>query len=229
MPLHIQSTSLYLLSLFILLMSSSPIQMVKADSTRPVPGNYCPSANILMITAEDLSSSLELIMRSRAAQAIGGLTEMASTLNAAGTTLQQAASRGAGARTALLIHSIILARVNDKNDQLLAWFPLLHSAILALPDDQTQSAADDAVWRAEEILKRDQAGNPLEQLGKAQHFLTCDGLNLPLQAALDEHKRLIIKMSRKLKPVVQKDYDKIIDSLRNTMAFILEHSKKTTR
>lgn len=228
MPQHIQSTSLYLWGLLILLMSSSPLQMVKADSTQPVPGNYCPNANILLITAEDLSSSLELIMRSRAAQAIGGLTEMASTLNAAGTTLQQTASRGAGARTALLIHSIILARVNDKNDQLLAWFPLLHSAIGTLPDDKTKSAADDAVWRAEEILKRDRTGNPLEQLRKAHHFLTCDGLNLPLQAALDEHKRLIIKIHQKLKPMVQKDYDKIIDSLRNAMTYILEHSKKTT-
>ncbi len=225
MPQHIHSTSLYLCSLLIILISSSPLQLVKADSSQPSPGNYCPATDILLITAEDLSSSLELIMRSRAALARGDLTEMASTLNAAGATLQQATSRGAGARTALLIHSIILARANDNNDQLLTWFPLLHSDILSLPNDRTQSAADDAVGRAEEILQGDRTGDPLKQLRKARHFLTCDGLNLPLQAALDEHTRLIFKIHQKHKPVVAKDYDKIISSLRNAMTFILEHSK----
>ena len=225
MPHHIQSTRLYLCSLLILLISSSPLQMLKADSSQPSPGNYCGAPDLLLITAEDLTSSLELIMRSRAAQARSDLTEMASTLNAAGTTLQQAASRGAGARTSLLIHSIILARINDNNDQLLTWFPLLHSAILTLPNDRIQGAADDAVSLAEEILQGDRKGDALEQLKKARHYLSCDKLNLPLQAALDEHSQLVFKIHQKHKPVVAKDYDKIISSLRNAMTFILEHSK----
>lgn len=229
MPQYIQSTSLYLGSLLILLISSLPVQMVQAGSSQASPGNYCPAADILLITAEDLSSSLELIMRSRAAQARGDLTEMTSTLNAAGVTLQQATSRGAGARTALLIDSIILARPNDNNDQLLTWFPLLHNALLALPDDNTQRAADNAIGHAEEMLQGDRKGDALEQLKKARHFLTCDGLNLPLQAALVEQSRLFFKIQQRRKPVSTKDYDKILESLRNTISFILEHSNNAVQ
>ena len=159
MPQHIQSTSRYLCSLLILLIASSPLQMVKADSSQSSPGNYCPAADILLITAEDLSSSLELLMRSRVAQSRGAFAEMASTLNAAGATLQQAASRGAGARTALLIHSIILAKVNDNYEQVLTWFPLLHSAILTLPNDRAQSAAEDAIGRAKAIMQGEGKGD----------------------------------------------------------------------
>jgi len=225
MPQHIQSTSLYLCSLLILLISSSPLQMVKADTSQPSPGDYCPAADILLITAEDLSSSLELIMRSRAAQARGDLSEMLNTLNAAGPMLQQATSRGAGARTALLIDSVILARPNESNQQLLTWFPLLRSALLALPDDYAQDTAEEAVGHAEEILQGDRKGDALEQLKKARHFLTCDGLNLPLQAALMEQSRLFFKIQHRSKQVTTKDYDKILESLRNSINFILEHSK----
>ncbi len=225
MPQPIQSTRLCLYSLLILLISSSALQIVRADASQASPGDYCPAPDILLITAEDLSSSLALIMRSRAAQARGDLTEMASTLNAAGATLQQATSRGAGARTSLLLHSIILARATDNNDRLLTWFPLLHSTILTLPDGRIQGAADEAISLAEEILQGDRKGDALEQLKKARHFLSCDGLNLPLQAALDEHTKLIFKINQKHKPVAPKDYEKIIDSLRTAMTFIVEHSK----
>ncbi len=225
MPQHIQSTSRYLCSLLILLISSSPLQMVKADSSQPAPGNYCPAADILLISAEDLSSSLELLMRSRAAQAKGDFAEMASTLTAAGATLQQAASRGAAARTALLIHSIILAKANDNYEQLLTWFPLLHNAILTLPNGRAQSAAEDAVGRAKTLMQGEGTGDPLEELRKARHYITCDGLSLPLQIALDEHARLVSKTYLNHKLLVPKDYDKIIDSLRNAMTFIMENSK----
>ncbi|GBE08733.1 MAG TPA: hypothetical protein ENG90_02875 [Gammaproteobacteria bacterium] len=56
-----------------------------------------------------------LIMRSQAALVRGDLSEMVNTLNATGAILQQATSRGAGARTALLIDSVIMARPNDGN------------------------------------------------------------------------------------------------------------------
>jgi len=225
MPQHIQSARRYLCSLLILLISSSPIQMVKADSSQSLSGNYCPAADILLITAEDLTSSLELLMRSRAAQARGALAEMANSLYAAEATLQQAASRGAGARTALLIHSIILAKVNDNYEQLLTWFPLLHSTILTLPNDRAQSAAEDAIVRAKALMQGEGTGDPLEELRKAHHFLTCDGLYVPLQIALDEHARLVSKIYQNHRLVVAKDYDKIINSLRNAMTFIMENSK----
>ncbi len=225
MPQHTHSTSRYLYSLLILLISFSLLQTVKADTGQSSPGNYCPATDILLITAEDLSSSLELLMRSRAAQARGDLTEMTSTLNATGATLQQATSRGAAARTALLIHSIILAKVGDNYEQLLTWFPLLHSAILTLPNDRARSAAEDAVGRAKAIMQGEGTGDPLEQLRKARHFLTCDALYLPLQIALNEQTRLISKIHRNHKAVVAKDYDKIINSLHNAMTFIMENTK----
>ncbi len=226
MPQTIHSTNRYLYGLLILIISFSPLQVVNADTTPSTPGGYCPTTDILLISAEDLTSSLALVMRSRSAQAKGNFTEMASTLIAAGATLQQAASRGAGARTALLIDSIILANADDDYKQLLTWFPLLHSSILSLPNDMAQSAADTAVGQAEGILKENQKGNPLEQLRKARHYLTCDGLNLPLQVAISEQTKLVFKAEHKSKSVVAKDYDKIIDSLHSAMTFTLKRSNK---
>ena len=149
---------------------------------------------------------------------------MLTMLDAAGVTLKQATSRGAGARTALLINSVILSRVNESNDQLLTWFPLLHSALLTLPYDDARNAADDAIGHAEEILHDGQNGDPLDKLKKARHFLTCDGLDLPLQAAIKEQVRLLSKIQQH-KPIVTKDYDKIVDSLRTAIAYVLDHSK----
>ena len=225
MPQHKHSSSLCFYHLLILLVALSPLQVARATSTAPSPGDYCPAAGILLITAEDLSSSLDLVMRSRAAQARGDLPETVNTLTAAGAILQQAGSRGAGARTALLIDSIILAKPNENNEQLLTWFPMLHTALLALPDDAAPRAADEAVGRAEEILQGDRKGDVLEQLKKTRHLLSCDGLNLPLQAARVEQSRLFFKLQKRSKPLTTKDYDKILESLRNSINFILEHSK----
>lgn len=224
MQQSIRANILHPYILLTLMLCISTITAAKADVTQPSPGNYCPSTTILLIVAEDLSSSLEFVMRSRAAQTRGDQTEMLAMLNAAGVTLKQASSRGAGARTALLISSTILSRVNENNDQLLAWFPLLHSALLTLPYDDARNAANDAIGRAEEILQDSQNGKPLDQLKKARHFLTCDGLDLPLQVAIKEQTRLL-SLIRQHKPVVTKDYDKIVDSLRTAIAYVLDHSK----
>lgn len=201
------------------------VMPVAGQAANPVkPGAYCPSPSILRIVAEDLSTSLELVMQSRAAQTQGDPIAMQALLNAAGTTLKQATSRGAGARTALLINSTILFRVNESNDQLLTWFPMLHSALLTLPEDAASNATDDAIGRAEEILRVGGDGDPLALLKKASHFLTCDDLNLPLQAALKEQQHLLAKI-RQQKPVVTKDYDKMLDNLRMAISYVLEHSQ----
>jgi len=224
MPLSIRPRISHPYILLILIICVFTIPVAKASSTQASPGKYCPSTSILLIVAEDLSSSLEFVMQSRAAQTRGDQTEMLTMLDAAGVTLKQATSRGAGARTALLISSTILSRVNESNDQLLAWFPLLHSALLTLPYDDAKNAADDAIGRAEEILQDGQNGNPLDQLKKARHFLTCDGLNLPLQAAIKEQARLL-SLIQQHKPVVTKDYDKVVDSLRTAISYVLDHGK----
>ncbi len=210
--------------LFTLMIYVSTLSVAKADNLQPAPGNYCPETNILLIIAEDLSASLNFVMQSRAAQTRNNPAEIARFLDASGVVLKQATSRGAGARTALLINSTILSRVNESNDQLLTWFPLLHSALLTLPYDDARSAADDAVGRAEGILRDGQNGNVIDQLKKASHFLVCDDLNLPLQAAIKEQMRLMARIQKR-KPVVSKDYDKLVDSLRTALAYVLNNSK----
>lgn len=225
MPQHHISNRLYVYSLFILLSILSPLQASNAAPSAPTPGKYCPAPSILLISAEDLSSSLDLAMRSRAALERKDRVETLNTLTAVGGILQQAASRGAGARTALLIDSIIFARSNEGNEHLLTWFPMLHTALLALPDDATPRAADDAVSRAEEILQGERKGDILDELKKARHLLRCDGLNLPLQAAIVEQSRLFFKFQNHSKPLTTKDYEKILESLRSAINFILEQTK----
>ncbi len=210
--------------LFALMMCVSTLSVAKTDISSFSPGTYCPGPNILLIVAEDLSTSLTFVMQSRAAQARKDQAEMVSLLEAAGVVLKQATSRGGGARTALLINSVILSRATDTNEQLLTWFPLLHSALLTLPEDDARNAADAAIAGAEEILRDGQGGNALDQLKKASHFLTCDDLNLPLQAAIAEQQRLLSLIQQR-KPVVTKDYDKLIGSLRTAVAYVLGHGK----
>ena len=212
--------------LFTLTMCLSTLSLAKAEATQPLaPGNYCPGTNIMLIMAEDISTSLSFVMQSRAAQTKGDQAQMLSQLRAAGVVLKQATSRGAGARTALLIDSTILSRVNENNDQLLTWFPLLKSALLTLPpDDQAANAAAEAVGEAEDILQDDARGNALDKLKKASHLLVCDDLNIPLAAAIKEQTLLWSRIQQQ-KPVVTKDYDKLVDSLRTALSYLLNHSQ----
>ncbi len=106
----------------------------------------------------------------------------------------------------------------------MAWFPLLHSALLTLPDDDARNAADEAISRAEEILRDGVGGNALDQLKIASHFLVCDDLDISLEAAINEQARLLPRIQQR-KPVVTKDYDKLVDSLRTALAYVLNHSK----
>ena len=225
MPQQHTSSRLHVYSLLILLSILSPLQIINAASSALTPGKYCPAPGILLISAEDLSSSLDLAMRSRAALERKDRVETLNTLNAVGGILQQAASRGASARTALLIDSVIFARPNEDNEHLLTWFPMLHTALLALPDDAAPRAADDAVSRAEEILQGERKGDVLDELKKARHLLRCDGLDLPLQEAIEEQSRLFFKFQNRSTPLTTKDYEKILESLRSAINFILEQTK----
>jgi len=220
----LRTKAFYFCALFILMMGISTMATAKTITTQSLPGSYCPDTNILLIIAEDLSSSLDFVMQSRAAQTRGDQIEMRAMLDASGITLKQATSRGAGARTALLINSVILSRAKENNPQLLTWFPLLHSALLTLPYDAARSAADDAIGRAEEILQGNKNTDPLDQLGKARHFLVCDDLDIPVQAAIKEQVKLLSQI-RQHKLVATKDFDKLIDSLRTALAYVLDNSK----
>lgn len=196
-----------------------------ANAAPPLkPGLYCPGVNIQLIIAEDLSSSLAFVMQSRLALSKDNKAEATRSLIAAGVTLQQALSRGAGARTGQLINSIILARANADNKQLLTWFPLLHTALLGLPVDDASTAAIHAVDNAEEILQSDSKGDPMGKLAEAQHFLVCDDFYLPLQDAIKEQKR-ISKLLESRQKTQAKDYDKLLSALRTAIIYVQKNSQ----
>lgn len=194
-----------------------------AAATSPKPGNYCPGTDILLVVAEELSTSLNLSMRSRVALTNKDLAGAISKLAAAGTALDLAASRGAAARTIMLIDAIIQARAGEDNVQLLAWFPLLQKSLLTLPNDATTSAAGDLIGRAEDIMQGDKDSDPLAPLREARHMLACDSLDIPLQEAMQAQDNLLKQLDQNTK---NNAYDTLRDALRRALAYTLGNSRK---
>ena len=214
-------TGLMLLTLIF----SLPAVAATDAATSPEPGSYCPSPDILLVTAEELSASLDLVMRSRAALVVMDRTAAINELASAGTALHLAASRGASARTIQLLDAIIKAKAGKDYAQMLTWFPVLHTSLLTLPDNATVRAADDLIGHAEDVMQRLGGGDPLKYLSEARHMLACDGLDIPLQTAIQAQSELLEKLGQRSPP--QKNaYDPLLDSLRNALAYSLGHSEK---
>lgn len=203
---------------FLTLLLSMPVSAAEVTAK---PGSYCPGTDILLVVAEELSSSLDFAMRSRAAQVDGDFTQAANTLNSAGTTLHLAASRGAAARTILLIDAIIEAKAGENYAQTLTWFPLLRTSLLTLPDQATVRSANDYIASAQDIMQGDKSGDPIDALKKARHTLACDGLDIPLQAAMQAQEGLAKVLDKVTKATA---YDTLIESLRNALSYTLENS-----
>ena len=189
----------------------------------PSPGHYCPGTDILLVAAEEISTSLDLAMRSRTALINNDLPTAINDINSSGTALHLATSRGAAARTTLLIDTVIQTKTGDDYPQMLAWFPLLHTSLLTLPDDETVRAAGDLIGRAEDILQGDEEGDPVAPLNNARDMLTCDGLDIPLKDAILAQETLSKQLNPKTKTG---DYDKLIDSLRRALAYTLGKGEK---
>jgi len=206
-----------------LLMLSFSISVAAATpAASPKPGGYCPAPDILLVTAEELSASLDLAMGSRAALLHKDQVTASSELTSVGTTLHLAASRGEAARTILLIDAIIQAKTADDYAQMLAWFPLLQTSLLTLPDDATVSAASDWVGDAEDILRGEKEGDPETSLKEARHMLACDGLDIPLQQAIAAQGKLMKQLSKNTK---NSGYDSLLNSLRSALAYTLGNSE----
>jgi hypothetical protein len=188
--------------------------------TSPEPGSYCPNTDVLLVVAEELSASLDLTMRSRAALKNKEPATAIRELNLASTALHLAASRGAAARTILVIDAIIQARSGDDYAQMLAWFPLLHASLLSLPDDATESAAEDLIVGAEGIMQGDKAGDPVTLLNQARHMLACDGLDIPIQDAMSAMDALLTQLGQGNQGK-NNTYDVILDALRNALLFTM--------
>jgi hypothetical protein len=189
----------------------------------PKPGNYCPDLNIRLVVAEELSTSLELAMRSRAALINHDQATAISELLSTRTTLHLAASRGAAARTILLIDAIIQAKVGENYTQLLTWFPLLQTSLLTLPDDATVNSANDSISRAEEVMQGDKSGDAITPLKEARHMLACDSLDIPLQQAMQAQDALMKSFGQSTNPSA---YVALRDALRSALVYTLGNSEK---
>ena len=189
----------------------------------PKPGHYCPSTDILLIAAEEISVSLDLAMQSRTALINNDLPAAIHDINSSGTALHLAASRGAAARTTLLIDTVIQTKTGDDYTQMLAWFPLLHTSLLTLPDDATVRAVGDRIGHAEDILQGDEDGDPVAPLKEARDLLTCDGLDIPLKDAMQAQEALSKQLNPKTKT---SDYDTLIDSIRRALTYTLGKGEK---
>jgi hypothetical protein len=197
--------------------SLSAIAETASDSS-PKPGGYCPSPDILLVAAEDLSASVQLAMGSRAALINQQPAMAMSKLTSTGTSLHLAASRGAAGRTILLIDAIIQAKVGEDYASMLTWFPVLKASLRTLPQDETVIAASDLVDKAADIMQSDKGGDALVSLKQARHMLTCDSLDIPLQAAIQDQQSLLEQLGRDTKSSA---YDSLIDSLRSALAYTL--------
>jgi hypothetical protein len=200
-----------------------PTAAATTSAPGPKPGIYCPGTDILLVAAEELSASLDLTMRSRAALINKDMTTAFSELTSARTTLHLAASRGAAARTILLIDAITQARAGENNLQMLAWFPLLQTNLLTLPNDATVSAVSNLISGAEDIMQGDKNGDPMKLLRDARHMLACDGLDIPLQAAMQAQDNLMTQSAQSTKGA---DYDTLLDSLRSALTYALQSSEE---
>lgn len=188
------------------------------------PGNYCPAAKIQRIMAEELTASLDLILESQALSGDKNRLRKISTLQSAGTTLQLAASRGAAARITVLMDAILQAKPSEDYQQMLSWFPLLKTAMQALPgDDDAVNRANEAIAHAEAIMDGSETGSPLRRLRQARHFLACDDLDIPLQKAMTAQGTLLGQLQQR-GPVASTAYADLLDSLRTTLMYVLVHS-----
>jgi hypothetical protein len=212
---------------FLALIFATPVGAATATNatTSPKPGNYCQSPDTLLVVAEELSASLDLVMRSRAALSDNDQATAVNELASAGTTMHLAASRGAAARTIMLIDAIIQAKTGKDYAQMLTWFPVLHTSLLTLPGDATVSAADDLVSRAEDSMQRIEGGDPLKYLGEARHMLACDNLDIPLHAAIQAQGRLLKSLGQRIPPKTNA-YDTLLESLRDALTYTLQRSVK---
>ena len=206
-----------------LLLLSFNVTAAVTPAASPKPGNYCPDEDILLVTAEELSTSLELSMRSRAALLNKDQATAVSEMIAARTTLQLAASRGAAARTNQLIDAIIQSWSSEDYTQLLAWFPLLKTSLLTLPYDATVRAAEESIGHAEDIMQGEKDGDAMKSLKEAKHMLACDGLDIPLQEAMQAQDELMKQLNQNTKDI---KFDTLRDALRNALLYILSHSEK---
>lgn len=209
---------------FLLVLLSLSISSVSfaatPDASKVKTGSYCPATDIKLIVAEELSASLDLAMRSRAAALDNDRMTAISEMSSLGTTLNLAASRGGGGRTGELIAAITHSRPDVDYAQMLEWMPLLRQSLKTLPQDASEQAALKMIDQAEAIMSGNKDGNPLKTLKQASQLLSCEGLSIPIQQARQAQLALLKQLDSK-SSIKNSDYDTLLGSLRNALTYTL--------
>ena len=197
---------------------SAPVSANTASDT-PV-GTYCPGPDILLISAEELSTGLNLILRSQNAFNNKDLETAKSELNSAGTALHLAASRGSSARTNLILDTIIQAKQSEDYSQMLHWFPLLEKSINTMKIDPTVNKAKAIIAQTRSLLEGAKKGDPVNQLMLTRHILACDKLDIPLQQAI-QSQNLLLKQLYNKNP--KPDYKSLLKAVNKALSFTLSN------
>jgi hypothetical protein len=200
------------------LLFALPAVGAPTSARTPKPGGYCPSRDVLLVVAEELSASLELVMRSRTALVNKDQSMAMAALTSAGTSLHLAASRGAAARTILLIDAALQAKTTEDYVEMLAWFPVIQASLLTLPQDATVNVATDLVGHASDIMQGDKGSDALQPLREARHMLACDRLDIPLQGAIQAQESLLAQFGEDTN---RSAYVRLIDTLRSALVYVL--------
>lgn len=175
---------------FLLVSTSSPAQPSPAAGNSSEAGLYCPASAITDVMLEELSLAFAELAQADHALADNRFEQANQHLTRAAMALSLASSRGRAAQTAQLIDAVINSKASEDYQQMLAYFPLLRSALLALPENTYTNAADEAISTSEAILDGERQGNALEQLRTARHWLSCDQYSLPATEAAQALSRL---------------------------------------
>lgn len=205
-----------------LLLISLNVMAATSSEGLPKPGTYCPDREILLITAEELSTSLNMSMRSRNALMYKDRARAESELFAARTVLELAASRGAAARTNQLIDALIQSWSSENLLDMLSWFPVLKASLLTLPEGAHARAAEEFIGQAEEIMQGFSKGDAMQSLKDAKQMLGCDELDIPLREAMQAQDDLMKKIDQNAKDI---SYTKLRDALRNALLYALSNSE----
>jgi hypothetical protein len=83
-----------------------------------------------------------------------------------------------------------------------------------------ESAANDLIGRAEEIMQGGKEGDPIALLTQVRNMLACDGLDIPLRKAvraLDELMKQLGQGNQDNKSA----YDQLLNSLRSALLYTL--------
>jgi hypothetical protein len=199
--------------------AESASSLPTAAAATPQPGRYCPGLDTLYLTLEEVTVALRAIVQAKENLLVLKDAPTAGILlTQAGAALASAAGRGSGPRTATLIDVVIAAKSDADPRDMLLWFPNLKHAMAGMVAGPAVQAAKRHVADAEAILQGQTQGDEIELLRKARQLLVCDPLDIPLQEAQKELRRLN-RASIQGKSPTAEDFVRLTDLLNRGLTY----------